>query len=45
MRRSQQLPFREQREPVIAYLSGTAPVGATWLYRRRYGVEELVATW
>jgi 8-oxo-dGTP diphosphatase len=30
----QTIPVRTAREPILAYLLGEAPAGATWLYRR-----------
>ncbi|MEU9400348.1 NUDIX hydrolase [Streptomyces sp. NPDC048242] len=34
-----------QRDPVVAYLSGAAAPGSTWMYRYRGGEETLLARW
>jgi 8-oxo-dGTP diphosphatase len=40
----QTIPVRTAREPILAYLLGEAPTGATWLYRRMLDkTDELIA--
>lgn len=39
-----EIPWPAMREPVVAYLEKTAPVGTIWLYRQRGGQEERLIT-
>jgi 8-oxo-dGTP diphosphatase len=42
--RLEALPWRAMREPLVAYLRGEVPAGATWLYRSLLdGSDQLVA--
>lgn len=37
------LPWRRMHEPLVAYLTGTAPPGSLWVYRQHDTIEQLVA--
>jgi len=36
------LPWRRMREPLVAYLTGTALPGSLWMYRQHDGTEQLI---
>lgn len=38
------IPWPVMREPVVAYVNGTAPVGTVWLYRQRGSEAEQLIT-